>query len=67
VNTRYLDNFSTNLGTSPKVREERIPLLMHYLDKARRNPAIRDREVLEERKLRQQAADLRSSPFGRRD
>jgi hypothetical protein len=59
LTTRYLENFSTNLGRSAEQREEWLPYVMHYLRKARANGDVRDQEILDARKDRETRFELR--------
>jgi hemerythrin len=61
ITTGYLANFTTNLGRSAEQREEWLPYIMHYLRKARASADLRDQEILEERKVREQPFELRLS------
>jgi hypothetical protein len=64
ITTRYLENFSTNLGRSAEQREEWLPYVMHYLRKARANADVRDQEVLDARKDRETSFELRLDATG---
>lgn len=59
ITTRYLENFSTNLGRSAEQREEWLPYIMQYLRKARANADVRDQEILDARKDRETYFELR--------
>lgn len=58
ITTRYLENFTTNLGRSAEQREEWLPYVMQYLRKARANGDVRDQEILEGRRDRETSFDL---------
>lgn len=65
INTRFLEDFSTCLGTTEAVREQAMPYLMRYLRQARALPAIRIRELKEEEEWRNQAQELSNFLTGR--
>lgn len=58
LNTRFLDHFAYNLGTTEETRRARMPYLMHYLDQARAHPDLRAQEARDEEHWQKQVKAL---------
>ena len=62
VTSVYLETFSTNIGRSEAQREAWLPYVTHYLRKVKASRVVRDQEVLEIRKLREDSVVLTLAP-----
>ena len=65
VSSHFLENFVTSLGRTEEQRAERLPYTIRYLRLVRQNPAIRQREMREERAQQVQMQRLRDHLAGR--
>jgi hemerythrin-like metal-binding protein len=67
LTTDFLDNLSKSMGRDKISREKYLPYTMQFLEKARADPRLQDRENSEARQWSEQAKELRNYLLGREE